>query len=174
MEVIIKGAEMLERWAENKNAQMRKAMEDSVKVTAFSLRKDMVKTLRQGELGLQPTTQSKMNRKKSKNPLAKLAMGIIYKFNKRNLTATIGFHGDTARTKWTREYADRSDDGYSLIYTDRLREVLHRQGIHIRKTTNYAVVPARDIIGNFFKRFQRIATERLKENFRKKLRGERI
>lgn len=174
MEVVIKGAELLEKWANDKNSQVNKAMLDAIKVTAYGLRKDMIRELRQGGLRFPPTTRSRMNPKKSKNPLAKLAVGVLYKFNKEKMSATIGFHGDTPRTNWTRDFAARSDDSYTLVYTDRMREVLHRAGIHLKKTTRSAFVPARDIISGFFRKYQTIALDRVKDNFRKKLRGERI
>lgn len=181
MGVLIKGADYLSKWAGNKNKQVLKAMEDAVKITAYKTSKDMRNELKGGQIGLKSIQiyrndprDKRYKKKKNINPLNILAVGIIYKFFKKELRATIGFHGDTVRTKWAQKFAGDHQTGITIPYTKYFKESLHKKGIHIRKETNTANVSARDIIGNFFAKHQRRVVELLKENFRRKLRGERI
>ncbi len=181
MEVLIKGAEFLNKWADQKNKIVLKAMEDAVKITAFGISKDMRNELKTGQIGLKPIqiyrNEAKDRRYKKKrniNPLNILAIGIIYKFFKKDLRATIGFHGETGRTIWAKKFAGEHQTGTTIPYTDYFKKKLIEKGIHIRKTTQNASVPARDIIGNFFAKHQSRVIELLKTNFQRKLRGERI
>ncbi len=181
MEVLIKGAEYLEQWATQKNVEVMKAMEDAVKVTAYNVSKDLRTELSGGGLFLKPIqiyknygNDPRYKKKKNINPLNVLAIGIIYKYFKNELRATIGFHGDTAKTIWAKQFAGQHQTGTTLTYTDYFKKNLHAKGIHIRKSTQSAVIPMRDIIGNFFAKAQAGVMALLKENFQRKLRGERI
>jgi len=174
MEIVLKGAEYLEKWADQKQKETVKAMHDAIRITANQIRIEMRDGLKQGGLNLAPTIRSKMNPKQSRNPLGKLAVGILYKYDKVSMKATIGFHGDTARTAWTSAYATFHKDGGVIHYTDAFKTFLHKKGIHIKNKTMSAMVPARDILGQYFRKYQTIAIQRLKDNFVRKLRGERI
>ncbi len=176
MQVLITGGEWLEKWAKEQQGKLDKAAGQALNKTAYEISGDIEKALKFGQLGLTVLTPlrkgpAKIQRKRQ--PLAKLFKGIVYRVDKGNLVAKIGFLGDTAGTMWQHKYAKKSIPGYQWIYTAREREILHLKGIHLKKWTTSAKVPGRDIIGNAYDLFKDEAVVLWKQYFDIKAAGGR-
>lgn len=171
---------------EREQARVRKSMSIALSRTAFEGRRDMKTSLKRGELDLperarfRNTKDKRLDLKiKSRNrgrkkPLDKLAGGILYKVDRRALTAEVGFLGDTEGASWQREWAEKHTEGYRIPLDAADRYRLHRAGVHLRTDTREAVVPKRDPVGNWETDRERWLYETLRTNFRRKMKGERI
>lgn len=178
--MVLKSGASILKAIEKDSARVRKAMGTAVKVEAFRFRKEGAEDLKKGQLEMKPLSvlQKKGGKKararKAKAPMKSFARGIIYKFNKENLTARIGFIGTKPGAAWQARIAGKSIPGYQMLYKPGQIEKLHAAGIHLRKGTTSAHVPARDIIGRMKEKHGVIALRNIKSNFERKLRGERI
>jgi hypothetical protein len=170
----------VEKIGRDKIRALNKATATAIQVEAFRLRKEAKAALRKGELGLRLTTplrkkDGKTLRRKPKAPLKKFAKGVIYKMDKKNLIAEVGFVGTSAGASWQAKVLEKSIPGYRILFTDAVKDRLHKMGIHLKKETRAADVPARDVMGAFLKQQTeaRIMTN-IENNITRKLKGERI
>lgn len=170
----------LEKIGKQQIAAVRKATVTAIQVESFRLRKEAQAAIRKGDLGLRQTTplrkkEGRTTRRRPRAPLKNFSKGVLYKMDKTNITAQVGFIGTTPSTEWQAKTAEKSIPGYRILYTEAMRDHLHEQGIHVRDDTVSAAVPARDIIGEFMKKQteSRIMSN-IETNIARKLRGERI
>ena len=163
--------------------RIRKAMETTLKVEAFRVRKVAKQGLRKGQLRLTrksvyrgPTDKRRKTRrgKYAHVPLRSLSKGIAYDLNRSNLSVSVGFLGKTPGTAWARRIAEKSVRGYVWRLSTRYKQLLHHRGIHLREDTRSVMVGPRNIIGKLYQREQRRISQNIADNFQRKLRGERI
>ena len=170
--------------AENK--RILKAMSTALKVEAFRLKKEGAILLRKGELGLKQKTlleykenakgqRRKQSKKKSRVPFKSFAKGFLYKFDPKTMSAQVGFVGTTAGTNWQAKIIKKSVPGYRWLIKPGHRAALHKIGIHLKKTTTSADVPARDVIDAIIQHEGEAKILRnISTNFHRKMMGERI
>jgi len=179
-QMVFKAAKGWQNIIKGEELRMQKAMSNAVSVEAFRLSKQSKPDLRQGKLGLKAKTKYRNDSKdkryslrgQNKKPMAALAPGIVYKVDKKNLTASIGFLSFSK--KWMFESADKNVNDYRILYTPDEIAKLHRKGIHLRKTTTSAQVPGRDIAGGIYLKNKNVIFQNIRSNFERKMAGERI
>ena len=165
---------------EQEEKQLKKAASLAVTRTAYQLRRDASQGLKRGELGLAPRSvlrnRPRGYRQTRRAPLSSLWRGIIYKSDWKNLTADVGFLAVSEGTAWQAKIAEKSAHGYYWTYSPGMRSRLHRMGIHLRKATTGARVPARDIMGHVLlkKGGEGAISREIRNKFERKMRGERI
>ena len=180
-----KAAREIQKWADKKLKEIHYAMAISLFVEAKRSKEKLQMDLKTGKLGLKSKSKYrneaadkryKRSRKDRYPPLASTGMlrGITSHTDKRKLSLTLGFEGFTPGTQWQAKIAEKSMYGYTWPITERHKEVLHKYGIHLRKMTTSIQVPARDIVGTFFKKEGHIMLANIKRNFDRKMSGERI
>lgn len=162
--------------------RINKCMGQAVKVTAFAARKDMQSKLKKGELDLAPLAPYK-NLPRSKRrinksgkifyPLTSLSRGILYNFDQSKMTAELGFTGPEG-AHWQRKYAEKHLRGYMININKSKRRNLINRGILLRKETQTAKVPPRDIIGHYLEKNQARMLQSIKEVFEIKMAGGRV
>jgi len=149
----------------------------AVHYEALRVKKQGSLLLKTGRLALEPLSVLPTKRKrKPRAPLRGLFRGFIFKSNRQTLTADIGFLGTSAGTAWQAKIAAKSIRGYRWIYTTRQREKLHEIGIHLRKGTTGAWVPARDIVKAVIDHEggQGKIARNIKNSFDARMRGEKV
>ena len=155
----------------------QKAASLALSKEAYRLKTEGSFLLKTGKLSLSPlSTRNTGRKKKARAPLRGLFRGFLYKVNRQNLTASVGFLATSAGTEWQAKIADKSATGYRWIYTPRFRDYLHTQGIHLRKGTTGGLVPARDIVAALIEHEggEAKVISNISANFNAKMRGERI
>lgn len=180
----------LKRWSEKKKKEWRKAMSLALSKSSYELMSAAKQDLKTGKLGLRRlsymTDQSDPRFKKKryrKNVRARRMMerasltglfrGITYKVDRNRLVSEVGFRG-VGGTAWQRRIAERSLHHYQWRYTDEMRASLHKIGIHLRKTTTFGQVPARDVMGAVQDKYEKKTFQRINLLFLKRIAGERI
>lgn len=184
LKLLIKGGEKLEKWADQKSKEMQKAMSLALSKEGYRAFKEISFQLKTGKLSLEPKSayrnepgDKRYKRRRSKlasAPLGSLFRGITYSVDRKNLMFEFGFRAVTPGTSWQARIAAKSIPGYRMSISEEQRAALHKIGIHLRKTTTAVKVPARDIIGAYLKKNDSIMLENIKNNFRRKMAGERI
>lgn len=177
-------ARMFGDWADDKQKQMHKAMSTALKVEGYRLTKQIKVDLKAGRLGLeakeiyQNKPGDKRYRKKRKTqPLARLAPGISYFVDWRKLALAVGFGVRQAATGaggWTARIAVKSIPGYRMPISEGKKQALHSIGIHLRKSTESAGVPSRDIMEAVLAKEGNVILSNIRENYLRKMAGERI
>ena len=169
---------------EQEERKLKKAASLAVTRTAYQLHRDAWRWLQRGQLGLKPLSvlhnrpkgYRRSKRKRNRDPLTSLGRGIVYKSDWKNLTADVGFLAVSEGTAWQAKIAEKSAHGYYWTYSPGMRARLHRMGIHLRKATTGARVPARDIMGHVLlkKGGDGAISREIRDKFERKMRGERI
>ena len=162
------------------DGEIRKAMLTAIKVEAFQLRKQASADIRQDKLHLPPITElqykngRKQRKKKKRAPLKTFSKWVRYKVNPSELKAHIGFILENPDARWRAQVIERYQRASRIYYDAGLIKKLHKRGIHIRKGTTSAVVPARDVVGAMMNITARDSGANITKNFHRKLKGERI
>lgn len=163
------------------NIRVRKAMVTAIQVEAYRLAKEGKDDLRKNRLHLAPLVPLRKKsgrrqriRKKGKAPLSGIAIGIRYKVDKKNMTASVGFLGQSVKEHNFRRIAGKSAPGYTIYYTKKFRRYMLRRGVRLKVSTKTAKVAARPIIKQIEKITGKDMYNNIKNNFRRKLKGERI
>jgi len=163
-----------------------KAASTALKVEAFRLKKQGAVLIKKGDLELKVKTlleykynqkgqRRKQSKKKSRVPFKSFARGFLYKFDPETMSAQIGFVGTTAGTNWQAKIIKKSVPGYRWLIKPGHRAALHKIGIHLKKTTTSADVPARDVIDAIIQHEGEAKILRnISTNFHRKMMGERI
>lgn len=165
----------------DKEAQRtRRAMVTAVKVEAFRLRKEGKDLLETGRLGLEALNRPALAAKASgrrpyTHPFEGFARGFLYRFDRRTLSAHIGFVGTGKGTRWMKKFVRKAIPGYFWTFTPEYELFLRNKGVFLRKETKGAQVPPRDIIKTFLAHEGEDKIMRnIEDNFERKMRGERI
>ena len=187
MQIMLKGAELLEKWAIDTVADLRSAMAAVVHRGIYDFYRLGTNDLKGGRLGLKPLSKYRNEPKDPKfkgfkkiinananKPLARLAPGITYLYNKGDLTGEMGFRAAKPKTRWYAKAASLHAQGYDWPVSQDVRDMLHRQGIHLRKGTTSISVPERDIIGAIKDKHSVRILQSMKQNFEIKKGGGRF
>jgi len=171
-----KAARGIQKWADKKAADMRKAMSVALATEGYRLYGAVRMGLKKGALGLKPKARYRnepkdkafrRSRKDRYPPFSSTGMlrGVSYKVNKQNLSVEVGFRAVSAGTAWQAKIAEKSMAGYRWLISDKQKLALHNIGIHLRKTTTSIQVPARDIMGAVLAREGSRMLTNVKHNF---------
>lgn len=123
-------------------------------------------------------------------PLRSLAISgnVRYKFvrQEEQFSAKVGFlKKRSGKSTWQR-IAQRQQEGFTIPLTDKLREAFATwpkkmasagkasKGIYFPKEKTHLVVPPRNVIEPFWRKYQRKAYENIKRNFEAKMAGKRV
>ena len=180
-----KAARGIQKWADKKAADMRKAMSLALSKESYRLIGAVKMGLKKGTLGLKPKARyrnepkAKAYRRSRKDrypPFSSTGMlrGVTYKVNKQNLSFEVGFRSVSAGTAWQAKIAEKSVTGYRWLISDKKRLALRNIGVHLRKTTTSVQVPARDIMGAVLAREGSRMLTNVVALFNRKMSGERI
>lgn len=204
LDVTIRGINKLKRDLKAESRRQNKAMVTAIKVEAFRLRNEMKKEIRKGAPGGQkfaplsylarywsdkPGMRTRM---RPNRPLAALARAVHYHVKDGNpLDVRVGFTGPRLSKTWKRiarmhqeGFVHQMDQGkYSADFK---RAFLARTGgklgrrsktrkyLFIKKSTKTFHTPERPIVEPFWESRRTEALVNIRNNFRRKMRGERI
>lgn len=198
LEATIKGTKKTVRWLEKKRSEAVKAENTALKVEGFRLRTQLQKEIRAGAPGgkqFAPLTYISRGLHRSRmrpdKPLASMAKAVRYAVtNHKPYTVKAGFiqpgsgyHGISKR--WI-ALAEMHQQGFDRTVTKKMREMFVRWGARlgtieggdtpffIRRTTQKMKTPARPIIAPFWQSQQHKIRRNIENNFKRKMRGERI
>ncbi len=171
--------------------KQEKALEITIKVEGFQLRKTLQKEIRAGAPGGQrfddQTFISRFagGKRRSNKPLRRLAIAIRYKVEKKPFSMIIGWP-DTVSKSW-RRIATKQQEGFSQTITERMKTYLrahlsqrskvpkkYKKYFAIRNTTKVLITPGRPIFVPFWKKYQEPAWRNIKKNWSRKASGKRI
>jgi len=178
-----KAGRELQKWADKKAADMRKAMSLALKTEGYRLMGVEKMGMKKGTLDLAPKVRyqnepgdTRYKRKRIYPPLSSTGMlrGITYHVSRQNLTLEVGFRAVSAGTAWQAKIAEKSAQGYRWLISDKQKLALHNIGIHLRETTTEVKVPARDIMGAVMAQEQSRMLTNVRNLFQRKMSGERI
>lgn len=184
----------IERDMRRESLTVQKAMSFAVSRAAYTASSELTKQLKLGRLGLQEKQPLKArggkrlrSRKADRRPLVNLYKGVIYRkggfgsgagflrVTGKSMSAEYGFLGGSAQMDWYRERALKHLAGYRIPLTDpELRAKKAEMGIHLKKGTTYARVPARDPVGAYHRRNAGRLGRMIGDIFAAKMRGERV
>lgn len=185
---IVRGADTLEKSLRAESRRQKKALSTAVKVEGYRLRKQLIRDLRAGDPGGREFADLSMiqrKRQRRKKPLAPLAKAVRYHIPSQDpIEMKIGWTGPQVSKSWKR-IAQKHQTGFEVDVTEGRRRYLARYGgsmhrskfkpfFFIRSDTQKFTIPARPILEPFWDAHQAGSRRRIAENYRKKLRGERI
>jgi len=193
MNVTVRGIKKLKRDLKAEGARAEKAMVTAVKVEAFRLSHLMKKEIRQGAPGgrrFAPLTylsrRISEKRLRPNKPLRALANAVRYHVADRNpLDVRVGFTGPRVSSTWKR-IAEQQQEGFTHAMHPRAREMFawlggrmstrapSRKYMFLRKDTREFTTPARPIIEPFWDKHRSEALFKIRDNFRRKMKGKRI
>lgn len=184
------GLKNLQRTLSSVQADSRKALSTALRVEAFRLSKELKAEIRAGAPGgrrFEPLTflaRRKQRSTRPNKPLQRLALPVRY--NKiDDLTVAIGWTGPRVSQSW-KSIAERLQEGGTSRVTDRRRRFFMHKGdnlgkrspnrkfLFLRDSTRTLKTPARPIIDPFYEAHHLEAWRNIRNNFRRKLAGERI
>lgn len=187
---ILKVRQDLKKWEKAERTRIHKAMSFALQRSSFLLRKDAQQDLKTGRLKLRKLSwysdrsdprfkqprgkrgRGRLRRTRGR-PLANLFRAIIYRVDKRKLSAWVGFP-QYGGYSWATEIAEKSAEGYTWQYSERYKRFLHTRGIHLKRSTTSARVPKRDIMAAVWDKYERKYLATLDDLVARKLRGEHI
>jgi len=187
----IVGVNKLQKALKAESRQQRKALNLAVRVEAFRLMKQLKADLRKGAPGGQTVAPLSMIERrrfhKGRNrPLANLAVAArYYVMDKDPAQLAVGFTGPKISKSWQR-IALQLQEGYTFTPSKSFRaymaayggglkkSVKARRFFFFKKSTTEFKTPARPIIEPFWKANKAQSVKHIKENFRRKMRGQRI
>jgi hypothetical protein len=180
--------------------KVRKASRTALKIEGYRLRELLQKDLRRGEAGasaFSPLTEiaKRLGKPKDRKPLSRLAVAVRCEMEPRPSGAAmqIGFlvpnvqkRGNRMSKSWLR-IAQAAQEGSETPFTEERRRALLSVGermrkrkepeakyFFLRKTTTRFKTPARPIIEPFLQAHRAEIGPNVKDNFERKMRGERI
>jgi hypothetical protein len=190
IQIAITGLSSLEKTLGAKIKAERKALNTAVKVEGFRLRKEMASDIRKGSPGGQPfAPRTYLSKAYSGRPnqkaLARLAVSTRYFIPEHDpITMHIGWTGPQVSKSWKR-LAKMHQEGFTAPVDDKRRQYLikiisqkgkrsiYRKFIPRASTTTFKT-PARPIIAPFWAAHKSQALRNIRNNYRRKLAGERI
>jgi len=190
IELVVKGADTLKRDIKNEAKRTRYAMNLAVRVEGFRLMRLLKKEIRDGAPGgrqfpeLSVIARKRLHRGRNE-PLRRLALGVRYDIKDHDpVEMHIGWTGSRVSRRW-KHLARVLQEGFETSVTPGIRKYLAGYGSGIRdrasvryfmlkKSTHTLRTPARPIIDPFWRRHERDARRNIVNNFRRKMKGERI
>jgi len=190
IQITMTGLKSLEKSLGAKIKSERKALNNAIKVEGFRLRKVLIDEIKQGAPGgkaFAPRTyiSKAYTRKPRQKPLVRLTLGARYYIpTKDPIVMHIGWVGPGVSKSWKR-LAEMHQEGFTSpvrearrrylvkIMTERGKRSIYRRFIPKESTTIFKT-PARPIITPFWQRHQHQAYRNIRNNYRRKLAGERI
>ncbi len=187
IKAVVKGASHLQRYVKAQWRQEVKALETAIRVEGYRLSKKLKQEIRAGAF-TGGDEKSGIARKLSRQttPLKKLATAVRYHVVKSpNFQIHVGWTGPRVSKSWQR-IATQQQEGFTRPVTDRQASFLrsvggglakrskYRKYFFLKKTTKEMTTPARPIIAPFWRKHEAEAMARIKNNYLRKLRGERI
>jgi hypothetical protein len=193
IQVTIKGLNKLPGALKKEREREGKALNTAIRVAAFARMKELKAALRRGRGIFEPlsyiarTFNSKAwGRLAPNKPLAKMASAVVYdKVKNDPIEIAVGFTGPKVSKKW-KYIAKVQQEGFTRPVPGYLREAMIRRAgllpknraarkyLFIRKSTTQFTTPPRPIIEPFWRSKKEKTRREVIENFRRKMRGERI
>jgi hypothetical protein len=185
------GLKKLQKALKVESTRQRQVLNLAVRVEAFRLMKQLKADLRKGTPGGEPIEPLSViwrrRRYKGRNrPLSALAVAAGYYVTHRDpIQVGVGFAGPKLSKSWQR-IAKQLQQGFTFTPSKSLRRYLAayggelksktkaRQFFFLRKSTTQFKIPARPIIEPFWKANQAQSVKNIRDNFRRKMRGQRI
>jgi len=191
IDVTIKGLKKLDRDLKAESRRQKKALNAAVKVEGFRLMRLLKAEIRKGAPGGRKFTplsfiaRKRMHRGRN-TPLRRLALAVRYFVADRDpLQLEIGWTGPYVSRRW-KHLAKIQQQGFTSGMTEGAREGFISTGARLgrrakarryhflKKNTRRFITPARPIMEPFWDAQRRDAWDNIRNNFRRKMRGERI
>jgi hypothetical protein len=190
----ILGAQKLAADLKAVRKQEVKDLNTAIRVEVFSMRKELKADIRSGAPGgkrFAPLTFLARRKRDSKRfspnkPLSRLALGIMYNIKRWNpFEIALGWTGPRVSESWKR-IAEAQQKGFDRPVTDPQERYFRHRGEEIsersknrkffflRKSTTQMDTPERPSIEPVWKAREREAWVNIRNNYRKKLKGQRI
>ena len=189
----IRGLKKLDKVLKTESRRQEKLLETAVKVEGFRLMRQLKKEIREGSPGGRKfkglTFLSRAwggkGRLRPDKPLRALAIAVRYLVNYRPFSMQIGWVGPRVSKSWKR-IAEHQQEGFTRPVTKSRRAYFLSTGkalgkrsmakkyMFLRKGTTRFETPARPIMDPFWRAERRRAFLNIRENYIKKLKGERI
>lgn len=188
----LKGAKQISKGLKAESKRQKKAMQTSVKVEGFRLKKQLQKEIRSGDPGgkrFEPLTfiaRRQKRRFKPNKPLSRLAVAVRYHLRKKDpVEVAVGWTGPRVSESW-RKIAEKQQEGFDQKVTRKQRRFFMHKGEGISKRsanrkylflktgTKTLSTPERPIIDPFWNKHRVRALRNIRRNFQKKMAGERI
>ena len=193
IQVVVKGLDRLPAALKKEREREGKALNTAIRVAGFARMKELKEALRRGKGIFEPlsyiarTFNSKAwGRLAPNKPLAKMASAVVYhKIKDDPIEIALGFTGPKVSKRW-KYIAEVQQEGFTRPVASYLRQAMVRRAgllpkksiarkyLFIRKSTTQFTTPPRPIIEPFWRSKKEKTRREVIENFRRKLRGERI
>lgn len=196
----VHNAEKVSAWLDKQGAEARKAYQTAIKVEGYRLMRLLRSEIKKGSPGGRIfktlTHIAKRMAKKvrgsgtwirqnqNRKPLAQMATAIRYDVKNTPFSMAFGFVGPIGNT-W-RRLAKAQQEGFTRPVTKSQRKAFARRGAELgtvdggdtpfflRKSTTSMTTPARPIITPFWQAHQAAAERNIRNNFRRKMAGNKI
>lgn len=190
----IKGGKKLQKAFKAESRRQKKALETAIKVTGFKLRSELKTDIRKGAPGgekFAPLSFLARRKKGAKRfrpnkPLNRLAIPIAYHVKSKDpFTLAVGFTGPRVSDSW-KKIAEKQQEGFVKSVTEKQGSFFRHRGKEVSKrsrnrkffflkdTTTQMDTPARPIVDPFWDDNRMAALKNIRNNFKRKMRGERI
>ena len=193
MNVTLRGLTKLKRDLKVEEKRAEKAMVTAVRVEAYRLSGEMKKEIRKGAPGgrrFAPLSylarRISEKRLRPNRPLAALSRAVRYHVRDKDpLDIRVGFTGPRTSVTWKR-LAEKHQEGFRHGMPPRTREMFARiagrlgrrsktrKYLFLREDKHVFTTPARPIIEPFWERHRSEAMLKIRDNFRRKMKGQRI
>lgn len=194
---IINGGQEIVRQIKAESLKKDKAIETSIRVTGFRMRKKLQQEIRAGAPGghrfapLSHIARRMYGRSPNRRPLRALASQVRYDvLLKKPFSMAVGFvspsKGSHSLSKSWRRIAKKQQEGFEMTIPARLRSRIINKGaklgkvdggdtpFFLKKSTTKFKTPSRQIIDPFWRRYRDSAKQDIRKNFRLKMKGKRI
>jgi hypothetical protein len=199
-DIALKGSKAAITWLKRERDHARKSQATAIKVEGYRARKLLIKEIRAGSPGGRPFAplaevskaykgnylQGRRGYSRRRKALRRSADVVRYHITDKDpFTMAIGWTGPRVSKSWKRIMQKQQKgftaniDEATVRYWASLGGKLSRRSprrkyYFLKKTTRKSRTPARPIIDPFFKQYQDDMLRNIRENFRRKMRGERI
>jgi len=192
LNVTVRGLTKLKRDLKVEGKRANKAMVTATRVEAFRLAKVMRQEIRKSAPGgdrfapLSYLARRGYKRLKPDKPLAALARAVRYQVRDRDpLDIRVGFTGLRTSATWKR-IARKQQEGFTETMPEMKREMFAdiggrlgkrskvRKYMFLERSTRTFTTPARPILEPFWEAHRSEAMLKIRDNFRRKMRGQRI
>ncbi len=200
LKVTVRGLKNLQKDLKVEGRRQKRALTTAIKVESFRLRKKLAKEIRKGAPGgkkFAPLTwlarawhQGKGNWRANK-PMVGLIKGIFVHFDKRDMSAKVGWVGPRSSPTMKRlakqhqegftgplrsgKYSGSFKRGYFAAKAGRMSgRSKGRKFLFIRRSTKSFRTPARPIIDPFYSMHKKEIFPNIRRNFKRKMKGQRI
>ena len=190
---ILRGFDKLEKTLKAESRRQEKALETAVKVEGFRLMRLLKKEIQAGapggkrfqSLSYLSRAWGGKGRLRPNKPLRALAVAVRYLVQNNPFSMRIGWVGPQVSNSWKR-IAEMQQEGFEISPSTIRRRSFARLGgamskrsqarkyMFLRKSTQQLKTPARPIMDPFWQAQRRRAWLNIRENYRRKMKGERI